>query len=36
MSSGTIKIRGARPEAEVRANFARLRAAYDARWAKGY
>lgn len=31
-----LKIRGARPEAEVRADFARLRAAYDARWAKGY
>ncbi|WP_058835210.1 3-deoxy-D-manno-octulosonic acid kinase [Luteimonas abyssi] len=31
-----VKLRGARPEAEVRADFARLRAAYDARWAKGY
>lgn len=31
-----LKHRGARPEADVRADFARLRAAYDARWAKGY
>lgn len=31
-----LKLRGARPEADVRADFARLRAAYDARWAKGY
>ncbi|MGO1541399.1 MAG: 3-deoxy-D-manno-octulosonic acid kinase [Luteimonas sp.] len=31
-----LKLRGERPEHEVRADFARLRAAYDARWAKGY
>lgn len=30
-----LKYRGARSEAQVRADFARLRAAYDARWAKG-
>ena len=31
-----LKLRAERPEAEVRDDFARLRAAYDARWAKGY
>ncbi|WP_407354465.1 3-deoxy-D-manno-octulosonic acid kinase [Luteimonas sp. R10] len=31
-----LKLRGARPAEAVRADFARLRAAYDARWAKGY
>lgn len=31
-----LKLRGPRPEPEVRADFARLRAAYDALWAKGY
>ncbi|MCD9033280.1 3-deoxy-D-manno-octulosonic acid kinase [Luteimonas sp. Y-2-2-4F] len=31
-----LKLRGERAEADVRADFARLRAAYDARWAKGY
>lgn len=31
-----LKLRGDRDEAAVRADFARLRAAYDARWAKGY
>ena len=30
-----LKLRGARSEADVDADFARLRAAYDARWAKG-
>src|SRR5690554_556091 len=31
-----LKLRGERTEADVRAGFASLRAAYDARWAKGY
>ena len=31
-----LKLRGERPVEQVRADFARLRAAYDARWAKGY
>ncbi|WP_024891131.1 3-deoxy-D-manno-octulosonic acid kinase [Luteimonas huabeiensis] len=31
-----LKLRGERAEAEIRADFARLRAAYDARWARGY
>ncbi|NZA27521.1 3-deoxy-D-manno-octulosonic acid kinase [Luteimonas sp. SJ-92] len=31
-----LKLRGSRTVAEVRVDFARLRAAYDARWAKGY
>lgn len=31
-----LKLRGERAEDDVRADFARLRAAYDARWAKGY
>lgn len=31
-----LKLRGERPVDQVRADFAPLRAAYDARWAKGY
>lgn len=31
-----LKLRGKRPAEAVRADFARLREAYDARWAKGY
>jgi 3-deoxy-D-manno-octulosonic acid kinase len=31
-----LKLRGQRPAAEVRADFARLRRAYDASWARGY
>lgn len=31
-----LKLRGERPAEAVRADFARLRAAYDARWARGY
>lgn len=31
-----LKLRGERPADAVRADFARLREAYDARWAKGY
>jgi 3-deoxy-D-manno-octulosonic acid kinase len=31
-----LKLRGARSEDDVRADFARLRAGYDARWEKGF
>ena len=34
--SARSQLRGARSEADVRADFARLRAGYDARWEKGF